>query len=82
MTTYNVSIPDDKNSFFLEFLELIGAKYTKENEDSFELSDEQKKILDSQANLNISEYQDNDEFLDELKKEYGLKSNNISCCKI
>jgi hypothetical protein len=72
MTTYNVSIPDDKNSFFLEFLELIGAKYTKENEDSFELSDEQKKILDSQANLNISEYQDNDEFLDELKKEYGL----------
>lgn len=72
MTTYNVSIPDDKNSFFLEFLELIGAKYTKENEDSFELSDEQKKILDSQANLNISEYQDNDEFLDELKKKYGL----------
>ncbi|KQS92032.1 hypothetical protein [Chryseobacterium sp. Leaf394] len=72
MTTYNVSIPDDKNSFFLEFLELIGAQYKKENEDSFELSDEQKKILDSQANLNISEYQDNDEFLDELKKEYGL----------
>ncbi|MBD8080987.1 hypothetical protein [Chryseobacterium caseinilyticum] len=72
MTTYNVSIPDDKNSFFLEFLELIGAKYTKENEDSFELSDEQKKILDSQSNLDISEYQDSDEFLDELKKEYGL----------
>ena len=72
MTTYNVSIPDDKNSFFLEFLELIGAQYKKENEDSFELSDEQKKILDSQANLDVSEYQDNDEFLDELKKEYGL----------
>jgi len=72
MTTYNVSIPDDKNSFFLEFLELIGAQYKKENKDSFELSDEQKKILDSQANLDISEYQDNDEFLDELKKEYGL----------
>jgi hypothetical protein len=45
MTTYNVSIPDDKNSFFLEFLELIGAQYKKENEDSFELSDEQKKNL-------------------------------------
>lgn len=72
MTTYNVSIPDDKNSFFLEFLELIGAQYKKENEDSFELSDEQKKILDNQANLDISEYQDNDGFLDELKKEYGL----------
>lgn len=46
MTTYNVSIPENKNAFFLEILEFIGARYEKENDDSFELSDEQKKILD------------------------------------
>ncbi|MFY1047137.1 hypothetical protein [Chryseobacterium sp. GP-SGM7] len=72
MSTYNVSIPDDKNSFFVEFLELIGAQYKKENDDFFELSDEQKNILDSQNNFDISEFQDNEEFLAELKKEYGL----------
>ena len=43
MTTYNVSIPDNKDSFFREFLELIGAKYEKK-QDTFELSDEQKMI--------------------------------------
>lgn len=72
MTTYNVSIPDDKNSFFLEFLELIGAQYKKEKDNSFELSEEQKNILDNQDNLDITDFQDNDEFLAELKKEYGL----------
>lgn len=41
-------------------------------ENTFELSDKQKKILDSQNDLPLSEYQDNDEFLVELKKEYGL----------
>lgn len=72
MTTFNVSIPDNKISFFLEFLELIGAQYKKEKEDIFVLSEQQKKILDSQENLMLSEYQDNDEFIKELKKEYGL----------
>lgn len=38
----------------------------------FELTDEQKKILDSQQELPLSAFQDNDEFLSELKKEYGL----------
>ncbi|MDR1877334.1 MAG: hypothetical protein LBQ84_06885 [Flavobacteriaceae bacterium] len=46
-----------------------GIDDTKE---PFKLSDEQKKILDSQDNLPLSEYQDNDEFIAELKKEYGL----------
>lgn len=72
MTTYNVSIPDDKNSFFLEFLELIGAQYQKEKDNAFELSEEQKKILDDQNDLEMSDFQDNDEFVAELKKEYGL----------
>lgn len=40
--------------------------------DTFELSDEQKKILESQNNLPVSEFQDNDHFLAEFKKEYGL----------
>nr|WP_314495791.1 hypothetical protein [uncultured Chryseobacterium sp.] len=72
MTTYNVSIPDNKNSFFLEFLELIGAQYKKEKDDFFELSEEQKKILESQNNLEISEYESSDEVLNKLRKEYGL----------
>ena len=71
MTTYNVSIPDNKDSFFREFLELIGAKYDK-TQDTFELSDEQKKILDSQDDFSLSDYEDNDSFIAELKKEYGV----------
>lgn len=43
-----------------------------ETEISFELTEDQKKILDEQKELPISEYQDNDEFLNELKKEYDL----------
>lgn len=72
MTTFSVSIPDNKTSFFLEFLELIGAQYKKEKEDVFELSEKQKKILDNQENTPLSEYEDNDKFVAELKKEYGL----------
>ena len=40
--------------------------------DTFKLSDEQKQILESQNNLPVSEFQDNDHFVAELKKEYGL----------
>lgn len=29
MISYNVSIPDEKQSFFQEFLESIGANYEK-----------------------------------------------------
>ncbi|WP_447951800.1 hypothetical protein [Chryseobacterium koreense] len=72
MTAFNVSIPDNKISFFQEFLDMIGARYEKTEDYDFVLSDEQKKILDSQEDLPLSEYQDSDEFLEELKKEYGL----------
>lgn len=71
MTTYNVSIPDNKDSFFREFLELIGAKYEKK-QDTFELSDEQKMILDNQDDFLLSDYEDNESFVAELKKEYGV----------
>lgn len=44
----------------------------EDSSEVFQLSEEQKKILDSQTDLDDSEFQDSDEFLSELKKEYGL----------
>ena len=54
--------------------EKLKKQYTNIAEETsmFELSEEQKKILDVQEDLPISEYQDNDAFVAELKKEYGL----------
>ncbi|MGS0749236.1 hypothetical protein [Halpernia sp. GG3] len=53
--------------------EKMKKKYHIEDpKEVFQLSDEQKKILDSQDGLELSEYQDNDEFVAELKAEYGL----------
>lgn len=43
-----------------------------DSKEVFKLSNEQKRILDSQDDLDDSQYQDSDEFLAELKKEYGL----------
>jgi len=71
MTTYNVSIPDNKDSFFREFLELIGAKYEKK-QDTFELSEGQRKVLDDQDDFSLSDYEDNESFVAELKREYGI----------
>lgn len=45
MITYNVVIPESKQQFFQEFLELIGANFEKSNQD-FYITDQQKKILD------------------------------------
>ncbi len=57
----------------IEDWEKMKKKYhIDDTKEVFQLSDEQKKILDSQDDLAISEYQDNDEFVSELKKEYGL----------
>ena len=72
MTTYNVSIPDNKNSFFLEFLELIGAQYKKEKEDSFELSEQQKKILDERLKADKKDFIPARESLSKLREKYGL----------
>jgi hypothetical protein len=43
-----------------------------DDKEVFRLSNEQKNILDSQDDLPVSEYQDNNEFVVELKREYGL----------
>ena len=48
-----------------DYIDFLKEKY-------YNLSENQKNILNSQENLEDSEYQDNEEFLAELKKEYGL----------
>ena len=72
MTTYNVQVPDNKNSFFLEFLELIGAKYEKETSDDFMLSEVQKRILLDQEDIRSEECTDAEDFYRELKNKYEL----------
>ncbi|MHC5310552.1 hypothetical protein ACYSNM_10895 [Myroides sp. LJL116] len=72
MTTYNVSIPESKNAFFLEFLELIGAQYKKEEEINFQLTEEQKQILQQQENISLDQCIDAEEFYKELKNKYEL----------
>ena len=61
-----------------DYIDFLKEKYiSKESKNSskgetFKLTENQKKILDSQENLDDSEFQDHDEFLAELKKEYEL----------
>jgi hypothetical protein len=74
MNIYKVTVPENKNTFFLEFLETIGAKYVKKNVNKFTLSKEQMNILDSQDDLNESDFFDSDSFIDELKKQNGLQN--------
>ena len=60
------------------YIDFLKEKYiSKESKNSskqetFKLTENHKKILDSQENLDDSEFQDHDEFLAELKKEYEL----------
>ena len=65
MDTFKVTIPKSKKTFFLEFLKLLGTEF-EEKQENFELSDEQKEILDKQEDLNISEYQDKIKVLEEV----------------
>ena len=44
------------------------------HEETFKLTENQKKNLDHQENLDDFEFQDHDEFLTELKNEYGLQN--------
>ena len=71
MITYNVAIPDHKQQFFQEFLELIGANYEKNNQD-FSLSDEQKKILDQRLDEDKTSFVSARESLSQLRQKYGL----------
>ena len=71
MITYNVAIPDSKQQFFQEFLELIGANYEKDNQD-FLITDQQKKILDERLKEDKSSFISARESLSQLREKYGL----------
>ncbi len=71
MTTFKVSVPENKTSFFLEVLELIGATY-ESKESGFVLTDEQKQFLVSQNDVPLDECQSADLVFEELKVKYSL----------
>ncbi len=71
MATFKVSVPEDKTSFFLEVLELIGATY-ESKENGFELTAEQKQFLLSQNDVPLEDCQPANLVFEELKVKYGL----------
>lgn len=71
MITYHVSIPENKQEFFQEFLELIGADYEKNNRD-YNLSDAQKKMLDERLEEDKTKFIAARESLIQLREKYGL----------
>jgi hypothetical protein len=71
MITYNVVIPENKQQFFQEFLELIGADFEKSNQD-FYITDQQKEILDERLKEDKSSFISARESLSELRGKYDL----------
>lgn len=71
MTTFKVSVPEDKTSFFLEVLELIGATY-EAKEGAFQLTEEQKRFLLAQNEVPIEECTPAIDVYEDLKAKYGL----------
>lgn len=71
MTTFKVSVPEDKTSFFLEVLELIGATY-ESKENVFKLTEEQKQFLMSQNDVSLEDCKPADLVFEDLKEKYGL----------
>lgn len=69
MKIFSVKIPDDKTSFFLEFLELIGGSFDKQE---FELTTEMKQVLDERLKTDKSKYLPARESIDKIKSKYGL----------
>lgn len=71
MISYNVSIPEEKQSFFQEFLEIIGADYEKKQDD-FQLSNVQKKVLDERLKSEKKDFVPAREALNKLRQKYEL----------
>jgi len=69
MKTISVKIPDDKTSFFLEFLEIIGRSFDKQE---FELTSEQKEFLLRQNKVPSDECISVQESYERLKIKHGL----------
>jgi hypothetical protein len=72
MVSYKVNVPESKQSFFQEFLDLIGAEYEKNQNADFELSDAQKETLDQRLKSEKNEFVSARESLEKLRKTYGL----------
>lgn len=72
MVSYKVNVPENKQSFFQEFLEMIGAEYEKNHSQELELSDEQIKTLDNRLESDKNEFVSARESLEKLRKTYGL----------
>ncbi|CAM4038150.1 hypothetical protein FLBR109950_13945 [Flavobacterium branchiophilum] len=71
MILYNVAIPDNKQQFFQEFLELIGANYEKENQNFF-ITDQQKNILEERLKEDKTSFISARESLSQLREKYDL----------
>lgn len=71
MTTFKVSVPEDKTSLFFEVMDLLGVLYEPEETD-FTLSQEQKQFLSSQDNIEPGACSSAFGIVEELKKKYGL----------
>jgi hypothetical protein len=71
MITYNVEIPENKETFFQEFLVLIGAHYEK-NDDSFYITDAQKNILNERLKEDKSNFVSARASLTKLREKHGL----------
>ena len=71
MVSYKVFIPENKQSFFQEFLDMIGADY-EISSDNFELSEGQKRMLDKRLKQDKNDFTSAQEALNEARKKYGL----------
>lgn len=71
MISYKVSIPENKQSFFQEFLNMIGADYEKKS-DGFELSKEQEKMLDQRLEQDKENFVPAKETLKQVRQKYDL----------
>lgn len=71
MISYSVTIPDAKQSFFQEFLEIMGADY-KKNENDLQLSEQQKKILDERLKADKKDFIPAREALNKIRQKYEL----------
>lgn len=72
MTTYNVSVPDNKNAFFLEILEMIGANYEKNDDGVVVLSEQHKKILEERLKADKKDFIPARKAMSQLREKYGL----------
>jgi len=80
MTTFHINSVKDINTSLLQSIKrmfqgqsmTIKIEVNQENMPDFKLSLEQKQILDSQKDLPLSDYQDGNDMVKELKSNYGI----------